>query len=76
MKRRNKILGLIFFTLMVVSYLGYVKNQTCAINDLVLQNIEALAEGESGRYICMGHGSVYCDQAYVEVKIDGYSLEE
>lgn len=52
-----------------------MKNQTSDVNDLVLQNVEALAGGESGHYTCMGHGSVYCDQAYVEVKIDGYSLD-
>lgn len=46
------------------------------ISDVVLQNIEALAEDEySEATFCYGRGSVDCFGRKVEMKIEGLSLD-
>lgn len=48
------------------------------LNNLFLENVEALAAGESsGTVYCLGSGSVDCpiDNSKVEIVYGGYSLE-
>lgn len=56
---------------------GYLYSQKeTTINDIVLQNIEALAGDESHEdIICYGRGSVDCNEIKVEMKIEGLRLD-
>lgn len=56
-----------------ICFLGKQKNNK--ISELVLCNVEALAENESYIHVyCYGDGSVDCYGRNVEMKIEGYSL--
>ncbi|MDR3269623.1 MAG: NVEALA domain-containing protein [Tannerella sp.] len=68
---------LIFACLCGVSYFSFYKNPQAAlpVSDLALENIEALASGESSLTICYGSGTIDCNGAKVETKIIGYGSE-
>lgn len=54
------------------------RTQGQAMNELLLENIEALAEYESEEHVrCFGVGSVDCPRYHVKVDwvMSGYSLE-
>lgn len=61
MKRFNlKLVGLL--AVCTFSFGGYTQmNHSKKMNDLLLENVEALAAGENGSGgICMGYGSIVC----------------
>lgn len=61
------VLASVVFTLFLVGY-GSVQ-QSEDLNTLLLENVEALADGEEPSYIdCYGHGSVDCPINHVKVK--------
>ena len=49
------------------------------MNELMFENIEALANNENGQsgenYSCYGRGEVDCDGDKFEIKFSGYSLD-
>lgn len=55
---------------------GYLFNQhkEAKVNDMVLANIEALANNEGPALSCAGSGSIDCIGYKVEIKITGLSL--
>ncbi|MDR1341522.1 MAG: NVEALA domain-containing protein [Prevotellaceae bacterium] len=67
------IIGILIFSglLAGVSYSVLCANHKPQITDLVLKNVEALAQGESSSTFCLGHGEVECYGAKVEVKYTG-----
>ncbi len=60
MKRKMKLLGILVVS--AIAILGYVQTtHSESLDDLLLENIEALAAGESGDDSkCVGRGSVVC----------------
>ncbi|MDH6312612.1 hypothetical protein M2137_001387 [Parabacteroides sp. PFB2-10] len=74
MKTKVKMIFLCI-CLMVGSYL-LIKGDKSLPNELVLVNIEALAEEESiPKYFCRGIGTIDCYGNKVEFMIDNYSLK-
>ncbi|KKB54445.1 hypothetical protein HMPREF1212_00158 [Parabacteroides sp. HGS0025] len=73
MKNKLKFVGLIVCLIAGFCFWANQKNELCP---LVLENIEALANGEHGdRVNCYGDGSVECLGGWAEMKISGLSLE-
>ena len=73
MKNKLKLVGLIVCLIAGFCFWANQKNELCP---LVLENIEALANGEHGdRVNCYGDGSVECLGGWAEMKISGLSLE-
>ena len=75
---RKKILfaGLFLVTITAVTF--YFHSQKKNLDNLMLENIEALASGEWGpNALCYGSGSVDCPANHVKVEyvMSGYSLE-
>lgn len=76
MKRKIWFAGLLLLTI-TVCYNSYSKEKV--ENALFLENVEALAGGESHVPVnCMGSGTVDCPITHVKVKVvaTGYSLED
>jgi hypothetical protein len=76
MERIVKVI-LIFASLFGVSYLSFHKNPRTALqaSDLALENVEALADGESVNYNnCFGSGSIDCDGIKAEMKFTGLGI--
>lgn len=75
MKRKNVMKVILLVLCMAGGCLFQFGNKQAVLNDLAMDNIEALAGGEgTGGYTCLGSGSVDCHGDYVEIKVDGYSL--
>ena len=60
MKRKMKLLGILVVS--AIAILGYaVTSHSESLDNLLLENIEALAAGETGSGgACVGRGSVVC----------------
>lgn len=73
MKKKLKLVG--FVTCLIVGcYFGSTPKNN--LPSLLLENVEALAYGEHGNGAnCYGDGSVECNGYWVEMKIEGLSLE-
>lgn len=69
----SKMKKVICMTIAVIGVCGSIslsnKEQWETANDLVLENVEALADGESGVPICFGTGSLVCPATRQNVKI-------
>lgn len=52
------------------AFSGYLlkQQQKTTLSDLVLSNIEALAQNENDRPGCLGSGSIFCNGIYVKFK--------
>lgn len=73
MKNKLKLVGVI---VCLVASICFWTNQKNELPALVLENIEALAYGEHGdRVKCYGDGSIDCAGDWVEMRIEGLSLE-
>ncbi|MDR1381273.1 MAG: NVEALA domain-containing protein [Tannerella sp.] len=73
MKHQSKIKwGMVFFVVTTVSFLNLVKKETKNLDEIVYENVEALASDEGGWYMCAGTGSVNCYGYYVEIKVGLY----
>lgn len=73
----KKLILLLFVGVMVATAYWFHSTST-ALNDLLLENVEALAAGESSENIrCAGTGSVDCpiNHSKVYAIYGGYSLE-
>ena len=73
MKKKLKLVG--FVTCLIVGcYFGSTPKNN--LPSLLLENVEELAYGEHGNGAnCYGDGSVECYGSWVEMKIEGLSLE-
>lgn len=75
MKQTSKIKIAVLAVCAVAGYFSYIGNQECDLNKLMLNNVEALASGENMvDYLCVGSGEVSCENDWVEVKLENYSL--
>lgn len=76
MKKKILFVGLLLAAVAAVSFQSYSGKDK--LGDLVLENIDALADGEWGdTAVCFGTGSVDCPINHVKVEfvVEGYSLE-
>lgn len=55
----KKLITVFTVIIMAVLFLGNISNKE-VMNDLFLDNVEALATGEFGRDTCIGDGNVTC----------------
>lgn len=69
---KNKMKKILVFMGVVAIVIGghvYSKQSSAKMSSLILENIEALADSETGGRICFGKGSVDCplnhDKVYV-----------
>lgn len=71
--------GFVFLLLFGAWYFGHTTSDKNPMNELMFENIEALANNENGQsgenYSCYGRGEVDCDGDKFEVKISGFSLD-
>lgn len=73
MKKKLKLIG---FVVCLVAGFCFWTNQKNDLPVLLLENIEAFANGEHGDNVdCYGDGSIECAGYWVEMKITGLSLE-
>ena len=73
MKKKLKLVGFVI-CLIAGCYFGSTPKNNLPY--LLLENVEALAYGEHGNGAnCYGDGSVECYGYWVEMKIEGLSLE-
>lgn len=76
MKKKGLLAGL--FLVASITFTSYSHSKENKLQNLVLENIEALAAGEgNNNVICVGSGSLDCPVNHVKVEyvIEGYSLE-
>jgi hypothetical protein len=74
---KKKILILLSATACLTFVSLFFLTKESGLKDLVdvLENVEALAEGEgSGGMYCIGTGSIVCQGIRVEMKITGFSI--
>ncbi|WP_462356158.1 NVEALA domain-containing protein [Phocaeicola coprophilus] len=73
MKRYEKVVT--FMAVAVMSLYGYVSfveyTGSAGMSELMLENVEALAQGEGGNYVCYGSGDIDCHGMKVWVKYEG-----
>ena len=66
---------LLFMAVAVMSLYGYVSfveyTGSAGMSELMLENDEALAQGEGGNYVCYGSGDIDCHGMKVWVKYEG-----
>lgn len=66
---------LFFMAVAVMSLYGYVSfveyTGSAGMSELMLENVEALAQGEGGNYVCYGSGDIDCHGMKVWVKYEG-----
>ena len=77
MKRKLlKFFGLLFLLWGGVSFINrlYDKGDSPSIGELAILNIEALAQGENGGYLCINDGDIDCHGYKVEFKVEGLNL--
>ncbi|MBC5645059.1 NVEALA domain-containing protein [Parabacteroides segnis] len=71
--------GFILLSLFGAWYFSHINSEKKSMEDLVLENIEALAWDENGlpdeNFQCYNWGEVDCYGDKVEVKYSGYSLD-
>lgn len=64
-----------FMAVAVMSLYGYVSfveyTGSAGMSELMLENVEALAQGEGGNYVCYGSGDIDCHGMKVWVKYEG-----
>ena len=76
MKRKNVMKVSLLILCVAGGCLFQVGNKQTMLNELAMDNIEALAGGESSEgYACLGSGTVDCYGRNVEIKVTGYSLD-
>lgn len=71
--------GIILISLSGILYVGHTVSEKSSMNDLALENIEALAFGEDGKpsenFKCINPGEIDCYGYKVEYKYSGFSLD-
>lgn len=74
---RKRMRGILCGAILAVAAVGsfYVQDKETVMDEMVWENIEALAENETGNYLCMGIGDIDCHGLKVYHKIDNFSLE-
>lgn len=76
---KTKLVAISFLLIIAVFIYSYSNLKRTELNNLLLENIEALAGGEyDATTQCLGSGSVDCPHSDVKVKyiMEGYSLED
>lgn len=77
MKTKLLIVGSLLMIVTVTYF--YVNSEESELNDLLLKNVEALADNEYDSTVsCLGRGSVDCPHTKVKVEyvMGGYNLED
>lgn len=76
MKKKVLLATLFLVMALLVTFHSYSAKSN--LEDLVLENVEALATNEYGSGLCLGSGSVDCPMGHVKVEYvySGYSLED
>lgn len=71
--------GFVFLLLFGAWYFGHTTSDKNPMNELMLENIEALANNENDQhgenYRCYGRGEVDCDGEKFEIRFSGFSLD-
>ena len=75
--KKKSLKGSIVLVCLTGVYLYLQDKPTIQLNEIVLQNIEALAQGEGdpGYFYCTGTGDIDCIGYKVYEKITGFSLK-
>ncbi|MBR5296432.1 MAG: NVEALA domain-containing protein [Parabacteroides sp.] len=75
MKKKGLKIAIVFIC-MGMAGIFWQNRQTVSLNELALENVEALAQGESGlgNYLCLGDGVLDCDGNKVAEVYSGLSL--
>lgn len=76
---KKKILFISLFLVVAITVTFLFNKERSNLENLMLENIDALASGESDIFIrCVGSGSVDCPRNHVKVYLvrEGYSLED
>lgn len=75
--KKKKVLLAGLLLVASVTFTSYSHSKEKEFQNLVLENIEALAAGEGGMNACIGSGSLDCPLTHdkVEYVIEDYSLE-
>ncbi len=73
MGKKLKLVGVVVCLIAGTYFWTHQRNE---LPTLLLENVEALAYGEQGNGVnCYGDGSVECAGDWVEMRIEGLSLE-
>lgn len=68
---------LLFMAVAVMSLYGYVSfveyTGSAGMSELMLENVEALAQGEGGNYVCYGSGDIDCHGIFSENAVKSVS---
>ena len=75
---KKKIFLLMALAVAAIGGMYYSHVEGCAMDELMIENVEALAAGEGGTPMrCVGYGCVDCPLGTVKVKyvMTGYSLD-
>ena len=74
---RKRMRGILCGAILAVAAVGsfYVQDKETVMDERVWENIEALAENETGNYICMRSGDIDCHGHKVYNKVENFSLE-
>jgi hypothetical protein len=70
----KRLIKFLFIVACIVAAWNFIPKKEANIPDLMLENIEALANGEgsSGTW-CFGSGTIECFGQRVDMRIDNYS---
>ena len=69
--------GILCGIILAVATVGvfYVQDKEIVLDKMAWENIDALAENETGNYVCMKPGDIDCHGRKVFYKIDNFSLK-
>lgn len=73
---RKRMRGILCGAILAVAAVGsfYVQDKETVMDEMVWENIEALAENETGNYVCMKLGDIDCHGHKVLYKYENFSL--
>ncbi len=72
-KLKQMVSVAILFVIAVGGY-QYVQDQEPVVDEILLENIEALANSETGNYMCAYPGDLDCHGRKVKYKYEDFSL--
>ena len=74
---RKRMRGILCGVILAVAAVGsfYVQDKETVMDEMVWENIEALAENETGNYACAESGDIDCHGHKVLYKLENFSLE-
>lgn len=77
MNKKKKMRGILCGAILAIVAMGSlcVQDKETVMDEMVWENIEALAENETGNYACARSGDIDCHEHKVLYKIENFSLE-